>query len=152
LNLDGLQPYVLDAHDKYPNVPVDLINSIIVKESKGSWSAVSATGALGVMQLTADNYLKGNGENFNPFNPQKSVMYGTKMLSSYLINFGTNQSGINKTLAAYNQGENHVKRVIKHYGNDWIKHINLDGSRYVDEVNKIRNNKSHLPGYFGEKR
>ena len=99
-----LQPYVLDAHTKYPNVPVKLINAVITQESKGMWNAVSKTGALGVMQLTSDNYLKGVDANFNPFNPQQSIIYGTKMLSSSLNRFSSTQDGINKTLATYNQG------------------------------------------------
>ena len=151
-NLDRLQEYVLDAHDKYPNVPVNLINSVIAHESRGSWNAVSQTGALGVMQLTSDNYLKGNGANFNPFNTQKSIMYGTKMLSSYLDKFGSTQNGINKTLAAYNQGENHVKKAIFQYGSNWIKYIHSDGRDYINEINKVRSNGLHMPGYFGEKK
>ncbi|KTD35412.1 putative deoxyribonuclease RhsA [Legionella moravica] len=151
-NLDNLQQHVLNAHNRYPNVPVELINAVIYHESKGVWNAVSYTGALGVMQLTADNYYKGPNANFNPFDVGKSINYGVGMLSKYLNKFGSTQDGINKTLAAYNQGEGHVSNSIKKYNTDWVNHIHKDGRDYIHKIERIRNNNDKIPGYFGEKR
>ncbi len=98
------------------------------------------------------------GISFNPFNSQQSIMHGTKMLNFSLNKFGTTQDGSNKALATYNQGlgkkddPNGVLNAIKNYGDDWVKHIHSEGSRYIDGISNIRNNKSHIPGYFGEKR
>ena len=153
-NLDGLQQHVLDAHNKYPNVPIDLINAVIVTESGGSWNAISPTGALGVMQQTADNYYKGTleGANVNPFDKRKSIIYGVGMLSSYINKFGTTQDGINKTVAAYNQGESHVSKTIRKHGVNWVDHIHREGRKYVDHIEAIRKNSLKIPGYFGEKK
>ena len=156
-HLDSLQQYVSNAHDKYPNVPVDLINAVITHESKGSWNAISSTGALGVMQMTQQNYYpivngKLVGTSFNPFNPQEAIMHGTKMLSYSLNKFGSTQEGLNKTLAAYNQGLSHVTSAIVQHGSQWLQHINLEGKNYITHVTETRNNKLHIPGYFGERK
>jgi hypothetical protein len=150
-NLDNLQVYVNAAHDAYPNVPVDLVNAVIVHESRGTWNAVSKTGALGVMQLTADNYYKGKDANFNPFHVEKSIHYGVKMLSDNLRRFGSSPDGVNKALAAYNQGLGAINRAVREHGVQWSKYVKTEGQRYYVEIEKIRNNKQHIPGYFGEK-
>ncbi len=151
-NLDGLQHHVLNVHKKYPNVSVELINAVIVHESQGTWNAISTTGALGVMQLTADNYYTGRNANFNPFNVAKSINYGAGMLSDYLGKFGTTKEGVRKALASYNQGYGHVSRIIKQHGSDWINHIHEEGRSYIKDIESIRNNKKKIPGYFGEQR
>lgn len=153
-NLDKLQQSVADAHNRFPNVSVELINAVIVHESKGAWNAISTTGALGVMQLTADNYYKGTGAgaNFNPFDTRESISYGVGMLSGYLNKFGSTQEGINKSLAAYNQGFGHVSRTIEKHGTEWVNHIHKDGRDYIKDINNIRNNVLRIPGYFGERR
>ncbi|MBL7481322.1 transglycosylase SLT domain-containing protein [Legionella bononiensis] len=151
-NLDNLQQHVLTAHKNYPNVPIEFINAVIFHESKGAWNAISPTGALGVMQLTADNYYKGQNANFNPFNVGKSINYGVGMLSGYLKKFGSTQDGINKSLAAYNQGLGHVSKAINEHGTNWVNHINKDGKSYIESIELIRTNRKKIPGYFGEKR
>jgi len=131
---------------------VNLINSVIAHESKGMWNAVSNTGALGVMQITADNYAPHNGVKFNPFDPEKSIMHGTKMLSFYIDKFGSNQLGIDKSLVAYNQGKGAVSRAIDKYKENWLENINEEGRNYIIKIHNIRNNGQKIPGYFGERR
>ena len=79
-------------------------------------------------------------------------MRGTKMLSDSLHKYGVSQEGVNKSLAAYNQGRRHVSRAIDHYGNNWVDHIKEEGRKYITYVNSIRNNAQKIPGYFGENR
>ncbi|CEG56041.1 protein of unknown function [Legionella fallonii LLAP-10] len=43
---------ISQAHDKYPSVPVDLINAVIVQESNGAWNAVSTADSLLTSTLT----------------------------------------------------------------------------------------------------
>jgi soluble lytic murein transglycosylase-like protein len=169
-NLDAMQQYVHEAHQRYPNVPLDLINAVIVQESRGTWNAVSRTGALGVMQLTKGNYYPIDSKtgkldesvfhSFNPFNPQKAILRGTQMLSGYLRQYGTSSDGVNKALATYNQGPgrskdaNGVSNAIRNYGSQWADHIHRDGKRYFEQVNQILNGyfDHKIPGYFGVKK
>ena len=75
------------------------------------------------------------------------------MLSLNIKKFGHSQDGINKALAAYNQGQGHVLIAIRRHGSDWAKHINSEGQRYIQNIYEIQNNNGlHIPGYFGEKR
>jgi soluble lytic murein transglycosylase-like protein len=169
-NLDAMQQYVQEAHQRYSNVPIDLINAVIVHESKGMWNAVSPTGALGVMQLTKGNYYPIDSKTgkldestfhaFNPFNPEKAILRGTQMLSGYLHQYGTSSDGVNKALATYNQGPgrhkdaNGVSNAIRNYGSRWADHIHRDGKMYFEQVNQLLNGQFHkpIPGYFGAKR
>lgn len=150
LNLDRLQEDVLTAHKVYPNVPVDLINAIIVLESKGQWNAVSSTGALGVMQMTGGNYCT-DGK-FNPFNTRDAIIYGAKLMSRFINKYGATQNGMSKVLVSYNQGGGYVNGLIKNYANDWLKYTNKEGQRYIIAINDILQNSRKIPGYFGEPR
>ncbi|CAM4456131.1 MAG: hypothetical protein LEGION0403_FIIPPAGN_02766 [Legionella sp.] len=150
LNLDRLQDQVLAAHEAYPEASVDLINAMIVVESKGVWNAVSPTGVLGVMQMTSDNYLKDG--NFNPFDTGKSIMYAAKMASSFINKYGGTEEGIKKVLVSYNQGSGHVRNGIELYGDGWLNNIKLEGKNYIVSIDNILKNSRKIPGYFGEKR
>lgn len=115
----------------------------------GEWNAISQTGALGVMQLTVDNYLKGYNANFNPFDEKKSIKYGAQLLSGFIKKFGSDSEGMKKVLVAYNQGEGSVSRAIKNNNEKWMVYIKSEGKNYVRNVNDILHNNKKIPGYFG---
>ncbi len=82
-----------------------LLRAMIVVESGFNASAISRTGAMGLMQLmpqTARRY----GVT-NPFDPRQNVHAGARYLHDLLQRFGNNLS---LALAAYNAGENAVER------------------------------------------
>ncbi|MCP5324994.1 MAG: transglycosylase SLT domain-containing protein [Oceanospirillaceae bacterium] len=151
-NLDSLQGYVDSAVKKYGNVPKDLLNSVITYESGGMINAVSGTGALGPMQITSQNYNAGDG--FNPFDPEAAIDHGAGMLSSYIKKFGSDQEGINKTVAAYNQGLGAVDTAIstanKNNTTNWSQYIKPEGQKYIKGIQEVRAGGYNIPSYFGD--
>jgi len=162
-NLDAAQPIVKAANEKYPSVPVSLINAVIVYESGELPNAVSPTGALGIMQITSQNYYptdnSGNliGTPFNPFDPEQAIPGGTKLLSQYIATYGSDTDGVNKALAAYNQGTGPVETAISQAEAaniaDWTKFLPREGRDYVKNINSILSGRAYkTPGYFGTTR
>jgi hypothetical protein len=152
-NLDAVQPFVNAANQKYPNVPVDVINAVIINESQGLANAVSRTGALGIMQITSQNYLEGAG--YNPFDPEQAIPAGTKLLSQYISKYGSDDEGINKALTAYNQGIGPVETAIAQARTaktaNWIQFLpTQEGKDYATNIRSIGQGQAYrTPGYFG---
>ena len=97
-------PMIEAAADRYSLDP-RLLHAVIRAESAYNPSAVSNKGAAGLMQLmpgTADRY----GVQ-NRFNPEDNIDGGARYLSDLLDMF---QSDVRLAVAAYNSGENTVKR------------------------------------------
>jgi soluble lytic murein transglycosylase-like protein len=87
-------------------VDPQLVHAIIKVESEYHPEAVSPKGAMGLMQLipeTAQRFGVGN-----PFNPKENIEGGVGYLKHLLSLFG---GDLSLSLAAYNAGENAVKRV-----------------------------------------
>jgi soluble lytic murein transglycosylase-like protein len=86
-------------------VPPELIAAFIDVESRWNPRAVSAKGAMGLMQLmpSTARSLKVN----NPFDPDQNVDAGVRHLKQLLENYGGN---VDLTLAAYNAGSGAVAR------------------------------------------
>jgi len=87
------------------NVPVNLVHSIIQAESDYDPKAVSARGAIGLMQLmpeTAQAYGVAN-----PFDPAQNVEGGVRYLKDLIRLFDRSTS---KVLAAYNAGQEAIKK------------------------------------------
>ncbi|GAC1653341.1 MAG: hypothetical protein NVS9B12_03320 [Vulcanimicrobiaceae bacterium] len=81
------------------SVPVALANAVVMAESGGNPSAISSTGAQGLMQLmpgTAATY-----HVYNAFDPRANVDGGTRFLHDLLVRYGNN---VELAVAAYNAG------------------------------------------------
>ncbi|MGH1486612.1 MAG: transglycosylase SLT domain-containing protein [Cellvibrionaceae bacterium] len=100
-------PYIRKAADRH-RLPYHLLHAVITVESAYNAHAVSHAGAQGLMQL-----MPATAERFgvtDPFNPRQNINGGSRYLS-YLIELFNGDFHL--ALAAYNAGENAVKR----YGN-----------------------------------
>lgn len=106
------------------------------------------------MQITSQNYLGNrNQAAFNPFNPEQAIPGGVGLLSRLIDHYGTNQEGINRALAAYNQGQGTVDRLIRQHGANYFQFLPPQGRDYVNSINEIRNGRNfRVPGYFGTPR
>jgi soluble lytic murein transglycosylase-like protein len=86
-------------------VPVDLVHSIIQAESNYNPRAVSAKGALGLMQLMPDTARAYGVE--NPFDPAQNIEGGVRYLKDLIKLFDRQTSTV---LAAYNAGQEAIKK------------------------------------------
>jgi soluble lytic murein transglycosylase-like protein len=96
--------YIRKAADKH-SLPYHLLHAVITVESAYNPHAVSRAGAQGLMQLmpaTAHRY----GVH-DPFNPRDNINGGSRYLSHLIELF---EGNYHLALAAYNAGENAVKR------------------------------------------
>ena len=98
-------PDEIDRAAQLYNVPAELVRAVIWAESAGDASAVSRTGALGLMQLmprtAGDMYVQ------DPVDPAQNIMGGTRYLR-YLAN--QFKGDMLLTLAAYNAGPEAVRK------------------------------------------
>lgn len=98
-------PDEIDRAAQLYNVPAELVRAVIWAESAGDASAVSRTGALGLMQLmprtAGDMYVQ------DPVDPAQNIMGGTRYLR-YLANQFNGDMLL--TLAAYNAGPEAVRK------------------------------------------
>ncbi len=98
--------------EKYSNeygVDPKLIHSMIATESAFNPRAVSPKGAQGLMQL-----MPGTAAHLgvaNPFDPEENISGGIRHMRSLLDMFSGYQDGLMLSLAAYNAGENLVRRL-----------------------------------------
>jgi len=118
-------------------VDSSLIKAVIRAESDFDKHAVSSKGAQGLMQLMPDTAKELEVE--DSFNPKENIHAGVRYLKRQLKNF---QNDVSLALAAYNAGENAVRR----YGHrippyketrTFVDRV----LRYWDEFNLQRQNK-----------
>ena len=106
-NRRKFSPYIRQAANRH-HLPYHLVHAVITVESAYNEDAISHAGAQGLMQL-----MPATAKRFgvsDPFNPRQNINGGSRYLS-YLINLF--EGNYYLALAAYNAGENAVKR----YGN-----------------------------------
>jgi Transglycosylase SLT domain len=99
--LDRIVNAAAERHSIDPN----LVRAVITAESGWNTRAISRKGAVGLMQLIPETGLRYGARNL--FDPAQNVEAGTTYLKSLLERYGDD---LNKTLAAYNAGENAVDR------------------------------------------
>ena len=123
--LNKYEDIINSASGNY-DIPKELIKAVISAESAGNQSAVSSTGAKGLMQLM-DGTAKELGVS-NSFNPLENIQGGVRYLKSMLDKY---QGDYKLALAAYNAGpgnvdkyngippfketQNYVNRVMRYY-------------------------------------
>jgi soluble lytic murein transglycosylase-like protein len=105
----ALQPgeirYLVSDASHNNGVPEGLVRAVLMAESAGNPSAVSAAGAQGLMQL-----MPGTSSSCgiaNPFDPMQNVECGTTYLRSLLIRY---HNDVRLAVAAYNAGPGAVDR------------------------------------------
>jgi soluble lytic murein transglycosylase-like protein len=149
-NLNLVQGDVATAGKRH-GVSTDLLNAVIVIESKGVENAVSPTGALGVSQLTYGIYgspgaVKAFGSAINPFVPGAAIDRSAALLGQLSRHYDGDRNAV---VAAYNQGQAVVDGAMKNHGADWALHIPAEGRNYITTVNSILAGGRNIPGYFG---
>lgn len=96
---------LIEAASKKYNISSSIIKSVINTESGFNKTAVSSTGAMGLMQLMPET-AEALGVS-NAFDPQENIDGGVRYLKDMLSEFGGN---LELALAAYNAGPNSVKK------------------------------------------
>jgi soluble lytic murein transglycosylase-like protein len=99
-----IQSLVSDAAHT-TGVPEGLVRAVLMAESAGDPSAISTTGAQGLMQLMPGTS-SGCGI-ANPFDPTQNVYCGASYLRSLLVRYHNNAT---LAVAAYNAGPGAVAR------------------------------------------
>jgi len=134
----------VELNADYYGVPKDIIYSVIKVESNYSHNAVSAQGAVGLMQIMPDTFewlLTKTGEDHSPdklYDPAVNIKYGT-----YYLSMLYNELFVWDTVyAAYNAGIGNVRQWLKN--DDYTTNgrlINIpfnETSKYVVKVNEAR--------------
>ena len=100
-----LERAVHDAAQAY-NIEPNLIHAVIRQESAGYPCAVSAKGAMGLMQLMPDTAAEmGAAE---PFDVSQNITAGTRFLAELMQRYN---GDLNRVLGAYNAGPATVDRI-----------------------------------------
>jgi soluble lytic murein transglycosylase len=125
----------VDKYAQQNNLDHYLIYAVIKNESSFKPKAYSSIGAMGLMQLTPQTFEWAqsktpeteNYTNDDLYNPEINIHYGTLVLSSLIIEFGS----VDTSLAAYHAGRGRVKGwlIDRRYSADGKK---LDYIPYAD--------------------
>lgn len=97
-------PYIREAATLY-RLDFALLKAMVCVESNFNPSAVSAAGAMGLMQIMPANCR--DLQIYDPYDPRENIMAGARYFRSLLTRFGHDTQ---LSLAAYNAGPNAVER------------------------------------------
>jgi soluble lytic murein transglycosylase-like protein len=98
---------IIQSAARKHKVPAAFVSSIVAAESNFNPDALSAKGAVGLMQLmpsTAQQY------GADPSVPEQNVDAGTRYLGSLLKRYCKYRNGLSRAIAAYNAGPGIVDR------------------------------------------
>ena len=128
-----LDRMVNDAAARH-NVDAGLVRAVIQAESGWNTQAISRKGAVGLMQLIPETGQRYGARNL--FDPAQNIEAGTSYLKTLLDRYDNN---LDKTLAAYNAGENAVDKFggVPAYA-ETQKYVQKVSDRYF-ETNSSRN-------------
>lgn len=101
-----VDPMILHAAQKH-NVKAALVKSIVKAESAFNANAVSAKGALGLMQLMPDTAQQFGAD---PLNPAQNIEAGTHYLRMLLDRYHRYRNCMARVIAAYNAGPGMVDK------------------------------------------
>lgn len=104
---------IVGQYGQYGN-DAKFMSCLIEHESSFNPNIVSPAGAKGLTQLMDFN-LKKYGVT-NPFDPEQSIMGGTKMMNDLLKKYNGNRK---LALVAYRSGGGYVDKMIRQYGNSF---------------------------------
>jgi len=104
-NYGGDYSHLIKAAAKKYNINENIITAVMKAESGFDPTAVSRTGAMGLMQLMPET-AEALGVH-NAFDPRENIEGGVRYLKDMLTEFGGN---LELALAAYNAGPNAVKK------------------------------------------
>ncbi len=96
---------IINYYSQKKGVPASLVRSIVKAESDYNSEAISAKGAMGLMQLMPETAMSLGVE--NPFNPEENIKGGVTHLKSLLNH---NRGDYKLALAAYNAGQGNVDK------------------------------------------
>jgi soluble lytic murein transglycosylase-like protein len=98
---------LIDAAAQRHNVPPAFVKSIVAAESNFDCNAVSAKGAIGLMQLMPET-----AEQFgaDPTVPEQNIEAGTHYLRVLMNRYSRSRSALKRVIAAYNAGPTIVDR------------------------------------------
>jgi len=137
-NIDDI---VASASSEY-GVDPNYIKAIIKSESNFNPKAISSAGAKGLMQIM--DATAGDLGVTDPFDPEQSIMGGTKYLAQNLKKYGGDPL---KASAAYNAGPGNVDKAIKAHGDKWLENLHKVTGRHADETRQyLKNISKHYPG------
>ncbi len=109
------------------HIEPELIAAFIDVESGWNPHAVSAKGAMGLMQLMPATATRFGA--FDPFNPEQNIAAGTRYITTLMWEF---HGDLRLVAAAYNAGDKWVGRRLLEYGNpDVVAYVTAVRRRYI---------------------
>jgi len=121
-------PDVIRNVARAQGVDEDLALAVAKQESGFNQSAVSARGAIGVMQLMPATAA---GLGVNPYDLVGNIEGGVRYLRQNLDQFG---GAVDKALAAYDWGPGRVVKAVASWGADWLAHAPDETQNYVAAI------------------
>lgn len=108
-------------------VPAELISALIDVESRWNPRAVSAKGAMGLMQLMPQTARRFGA--FDPFNAEQNIAAGTRYVTALMWEF---HGDMRLVTAAYYAGDRGIARKQLSYGDpDVVAYVQAVRQRYV---------------------
>jgi soluble lytic murein transglycosylase-like protein len=134
---------IINKYATYYEVDPSLIHSIIATESGFNPNAVSSRGARGLMQLMPETAERLGVE--NSFDPEQNIHAGVRHFRSLMDMF---DNDLNLSLAAYNAGENLVKRLGRIPGyEETINYVRSVTRRYVERRKSVQQQENRTYRY-----